>query len=397
MEYTDITTDAQLRDFCDDVAQAQVIGFDTEFVSEDTYEPDLCLLQIVADGRLAVVDTKTVEDVTPFWTLLAEGQQETIAHAAREEFLFCMRATGERPGNLIDLQVAAGLIGLEFPISYGNLVHRLLGKTVPKGETRTDWRRRPLSKRQVQYALNDVVYLEPLRDAIFKRLEKLGRLDWLSQEMAAWQDALEESLSRQRWKRVSGISGLSPRSMAIVRELWHWREAEAERRNLPPRRVVRDDLIIEMAKRQTSDPKRIKAVRGMHHRDLQKKVGEMAACVRRALDLPEQDLPRTQRRAAPKQLAVLGQFLATALASVCHRNHLAPSLVASVQDVRDFVALELNMADTSDGPLPKLAAGWRKEVVGNLIDDFLTGKLAIRIDDPLSDHPLKLERTDRDS
>ena len=397
MEYTDITTDAQLKDFCARASKAKDIAFDTEFVSEDTYHSDLCLVQVAADKELAVIDTKAISDADPFWELLAEGNHTTIAHAAREEFLFCLRATGKRPANLIDLQVAAGLVGIEYPASYGNLVGKLMGKTVPKGETRTDWRRRPLSRRQIEYALNDVLYLVQMRDALKKRLAELGRLAWLDEEMLAWQDNLEESVSRQRWMRVSGISGLSPRSMAIVRELWHWREDEAQRRNTPARRVLRDDLIVEMAKRQTADPKRIKAVRGMHFRDVQKHIDELAKCVQRGLDLDDKDLPRRARRDPPKQLNMLGQFLATALSSVCHRNHLAHSLVGSVSDVREFVAYELNVGRLPDDDLPKLASGWRKEVVGTLIDDLLEGRLAIRIDDPLSDHPLTLERVDESS
>lgn len=392
MEYTDITTDRQLREYCQRIAGAEFIAFDTEFVSEDTYEPDLCLIQVAVGGEFTVIDAKAVENIDPFWELLADAPHETIVHAGREEFLFCLRATGKRPHKLFDLQIAGGLIGLEYPASYGNLVGKLLGESIPKGETRTDWRRRPLSKRQIEYALNDVVHLQQLRDAIVKRLEALDRLNWLEEEMRTWQDGLEESISRQRWRRVSGISGLSPRSMAIVRELWHWREERARQRNLPPRRVLRDDLIVEMARRQTDDPRRIKAVRGMRHRELQKQIPELAKCVQRALDLKNEELPRSPRRQTPKQLAVLGQFLATALASVCHRNQLAPSLVGSVQDVRSFVAYELNIDRSDDEEPPKLATGWRKEVVGKLIDDLLDGKLAIRIDDPLSEHPLTLER-----
>ena len=397
MEYTDITTDRQFAEFCRRAATSDDIAFDTEFVSEDTYHSDLCLLQIATDDELAVVDTKAVADVTPFWEMLAAGGHTTIAHAAREEFLFCLRATGRRPANLVDLQVAAGLIGLEYPISYGNLCNKLLGESLPKGETRTDWRRRPLSKRQIEYALNDVVYLKQTRDLLRQRLAELGRLEWLEEEMLAWQDMLEESVSRQRWKRVSGISGLSARSMAIVRELWHWREAEAERRDVPARRVLRDDLIVEMAKRKTADPKRIKAVRGMHFRDLQKHLNDLAACVQRALDLKEKELPRNARRDPLKQLTMLGQFLNTALSSVCHRNYLAPSLVGSVSDVREFVGYELNVGRLPEDGLPKLAKGWRKEVVGTLIDDLLAGRLAIRIDDPLSAHPLTLDRVDKDA
>jgi ribonuclease D len=292
---------------------------------------------------------------------------------------------------MIDLQIAAGFVGLEYPASYGNLISKVVGKTLGKGETRTDWRRRPLSKAQIDYALQDVVYLHALRDGLLTDIDKLGRRAWLDEEMQTSQAALEETLSRQRWRRVSGISGLSPRAMAIVRELWRWRESEALRRNVPVKRVLRDDLLVEMARRQTADVSRIKAVRGMNRRDVTPHLKDFAECIERALALKNDELPRTERRDLPPQLTVLGQFLAAALASVCRLQNLAPSLVFTLQDIRDFVAHELGYSQPEDDP-PRLAVGWRAEVIGDLIDDFLAGKLAIRIDDPLSDHPLKLEK-----
>ena len=389
-KYTDITTAAELQQFCNRHRATASIGFDTEFVSEDTFIPDLCLIQVAVAGELAVIDTKTIEDLAPFWQLLTTAQ-ETVVHAAREEFLFCLRSTGQRPGGMVDLQIAAGFVGLEYPASYGNLIGKVVGKSLGKGETRTDWRRRPLTKPQIDYALQDVVYLHALRDGLLNDIEKLGRTKWLAEEMETSQAALEETLSRQRWRRVSGISGLSPRAMAIVRELWRWRDAEALRRNVPVKRVLRDDLLVEMARRQTADVSRIKAVRGMNRRDVTPHLQDFAECIERALALKNEELPRTERRDLPAQLTVLGQFLAAALASVCRLENLAPSLVFTLQDIRDFVAHELGYSQPDDEP-PRLAVGWRAEVIGELIDDFLAGKLAIRIDDPLSDHPLKLEK-----
>ena len=391
MDYVDIHTDEQLQQYCPSLQSAGLIGFDTEFVSEDTYTPDLCLIQVVADGELAVIDTKTVDDLTPFWNCLAADGHETVVHAAREEFLFCHRSVQQPPAGLLDLQIAAGLAGFEYPASYGNLISRLLGQDLPKGETRTDWRRRPLTQQQIDYALKDVIYLEPLRDALYKRLDKLNRRDWLVEEMQTWQDNLLAAMNHQRWRRVSGVSGLSPRSMAIVRELWQWREAEALRRNTPPKRVLRDDLIVEMARRKTADARRIGAVRGMNRRDLKPYVDQFADCVAAALDLPGSELPRSNRKEMPAQLTVLGQFLATALGGICRKASIAPSLVATVQDVRDLIAHRLGFSD--DEQPPRLARGWRAELVGHLIEDLLAGRVSIRIADPLSDSPLVFDKT----
>ncbi len=390
MDYESITTQYDLLAYCDRLAGAKTIAFDTEFVSEDSYRPDLCLIQVAADGALAMIDTKTVDDVRPFWEVLAADGHETIAHAGREEFHFCRRAVGQRPRRLYDIQIAAGLVGLEYPASLQNLLGKVLGKSLPKGETRTDWRRRPLSRRQIEYALHDAAHLEPLRDALVEQLESLGRRTWLDDEMEAWQAKLEHAETQLRWRRVGGMSGLSDRQLAIVREVWRWREAEAERRNRHAKRVLRDDLVVELARRKTADPKRISAVRGFQRRDLQSHVRDLAACVERALALPKEQCPQPIRRDSLPQLAVIGQFLATAVANRCRSLKVAPALTASVQDVRDLVAHRLGLRSSADGP-PALSQGWRAEVVGQLVDDLLAGRLGIRITDPLSDTPISFE------
>ncbi len=367
------------------------MAFDTEFVSEDNYRPDLCLLQIAAGGQLAVVDTHAVREITPFWELLATPGRETIVHAGREELRFCEAAIGKRPAQLVDIQIAAALIGLEYPAAYGTLIARLIGKTLPKGETRTDWRRRPLSESQITYALQDVLYLEQMRDILVGEIDKLGRRSWLEAEMLAWQEQVEEAENGERWRRVSGISGLSAKSLAIVRELWHWREEEARRRNSPVKRVLRDDLIVELAKRGTADPKRISAVRGLERGDLQRQMPKLTACIERALALPESEYPRHQRGASLSQLTLIGQFLSTALSSICRSAQVAPSLVGTAQDIRELIAYRLGLNDYRSDDPPALAQGWREEVVGHVIEDLLRGKLAIRITDPVSDHPLSFE------
>ena len=189
--------------------------------------------------------------------------------------------------------------------------------------------------------MQDVYYLGLIRDRVHARLEELGRLAWMKEETAAWCEELCRATSSERWRRVSGNSGLDQRSLAIVHELWKWREGEAKHRDQPARRVLRDDLIIELAKRQTADVKRIRAVRGLERGDLLRKIDDIAACIQRALALPAEECPpRTPREATP-QLSVLGQFLFAALGSVCRQAHLAPNLVGGPNDIRDWIAWRL--------------------------------------------------------
>lgn len=391
VQYDFITTEEQLKDYCASIESAGAIAFDTEFVSEDNYRPDLCLLQIAAAGRLAVVDTHAVRDVDRFWELVATPGRETIVHAGREEFRFCQAAIGKRPHKLVDVQIAAALIGLEYPAAYGTLISKLLGKTLPKGETRTDWRRRPLTENQLTYALQDVLYLEQIRNLLMDQIDKLGRRSWLESEMLAWQQQVENTENGERWRRVSGISGMSSKSLAILREIWHWREEEARRRNLPAKRVLRDDLLVELAKRGTPDPKRISAVRGLERSDLQRHMPKIAACIQTALDMNESEYPRHHRGSGLSQLTLIGQFLSTALGSVCRTQRVAASIVGTAQDVRELIAYRLGLEDYPPDDLPVLATGWRAEVVGHRIEDLLKGRASIRITDPLSDHPLSFE------
>lgn len=391
MHYDHVTTERQLSDLCSKLAEADIVAFDTEFVSEDTYQPELCLIQVAARGTLAIIDPLAVQDLHPFWELLTTGGRETLVHSGREEFRFCLRETGRRPAGWFDIQIAAGLVGLEYPASYGTLAYRLLEKSLAKGETRTDWRRRPLSARQLEYALQDVLDLETIRWKLYEQLDKLGRVGWLEAELLEWQADLEESERGEKWRRIGGLTGMSRRSLAVVRELWQWRDAEAQRRDIPPRRILRDDLLLELAKRQTADMKRIRVVRGMEWGNVQKHLPAIGERIQLAMALPDSKLPVVERRSSRPQLNLLGQFLSTALGSICRSASVSPSLAATTQDVRDLIAYRLNLGGFDDGEVPLLARGWRAEVVGQVIDHLLSGDLSIRITNPLDEEPLAFE------
>jgi ribonuclease D len=396
VQHHDITTDEQLRQYCQNLVHAKTIAFDTEFVSEHTYRPVLCLIQVAADGELAVIDPIAIGDVTPFWEAVAAPGHETIVHAGRGELEFCVQAVDRWPERLFDVQIAAALAGAEYPAGLGSLISKFLGQPPPKHETRTDWRRRPLSKRQVEYAINDARFLPPLRDAIHGKLSESGRLGWLDDEMESWREEIVHSLSEERWRRVSGNSGLDARTLAVVRELFRWRDGEARRRNQPARRVLRDDLIVEIARRGSADPKHIQAVRGMERGDLQRRMGELATAVQRALDLPDAECPERPTRERVPELSVLGQFLFAALGSIAREAQLAPNLIGTPNDIREWMAYRAAKSHAAHDNPPQLAHGWRAEFVGRLFEDLLDGKLSIRVADATSDHPLAFERHDRD-
>ena len=359
-----ITTPQALEALCRSLAEAPLIGIDTEFVSEDTFRPELCLIQVSTADELATIDPLALADLTPFWQTMVEGEHVTILHAGREELNFFLRGAGAVPKHLFDVQIAAGFCSNEYPSSYSSVVGKFVGHQPAKGEQRTDWRRRPLSKAQIEYALEDVRYLLPLYQRLTELLEQAGRSEWLADEMQAWQTEVVAANGRKDWRRVSGIGKLSPRCLAIVRELWTWRHEEAESRNQPPKRILRDDLLVEIAKRKVDSADRIMSIRGIERTPARRKAQELADCVTRGLEGPTERLNGGDRKMElPSQLNLLGQFLAPALGTICRRAEIATSMVGTASDVRELIAYRIGLGN-GDHPLPALAVGWRRRSWG---------------------------------
>ena len=387
MQHESINTADHLRRFCQEIAQEPLIAFDTEFVSEDTYRPRLCLIQVAAGDRLAIIDPIQFAETEPFWELLSEPGRTVIAHAAREESRFCYRFTGKPIAGLFDTQLAAGFVGMEYPASLATLVQRLVNKTLPKGETRTDWGRRPLSRDQIHYALNDVSDLVEMYNQLAAMVDKLNRRSWLDEETGNFQQKIIDAETRENWRRVSGSSGLKPRQLEAVRQLWLWREEQAKKLDRLPRRVLRDDLLVELARRGTTDQQKIRSIRGMERRGLIEQYGAIAAAIQTALDTPEKDLPKRPRGTRRVVSPMLSQFLSTAIACISRQHKLAPPIVGNADDVRELLGYELD--HRQNDPIPALLNGWRGEIVGKTFRRLLHGEVAIRIADVREPQPLE--------
>ncbi|MDV6030564.1 MAG: ribonuclease D [Phycisphaera sp. RhM] len=392
MEYESISAIDDLRQFCDELADAPIIAFDTEFVSEDRYRPQLCLIQVAAGDRLAIIDPLAMHTTAPFWDLLVQPGRTVIAHAAREECRFCYQFTNQPIAGLFDTQLAAGFSGMEFPISLGNLVNRLTGKTLAKGESRTNWRHRPLSRDQLNYALQDVTDLEAMywmqRDAI----EKLNRRAWLEEETEIRQQKVIQHETSENWRRVSGCAGMTPRQLEIIRHLWRWRDQRAETLDRPVRRVMRDDLMVELAKRGSAEIKKIRNIRGMDWRGYSAHYDDISAAIQAALEVPDDQLPRRTRKSRGVISPMLSQFLSTSMACISRQNKLAPSIVGNADDVKEVLGFEL---DPKEGDkIPSLLTGWRGEIVGKTFRRLLSGHAAIRVADVRKEQPLEFVELD---
>lgn len=404
MEFDLIESQNHFLDLCQQLSDSDWMGFDTEFVSEDCYRPDLCLIQVATQKNLAIIDPLGLKDLQPFWDLLLDPKRKIVVHAGREETLFCYRATGQLIPNLFDIQIASGFIGLEYPASYATLLQRLIGYKLDKGETRTDWRARPLSGSQLQYAAEDVAHLDELHRKLTHQLSEAGRLEWLTDEINQWLHKLVHQENQEQWHRLSGASSLSPRSNAILRELWVWRHRLAAQRNIPPRRLVRDDLLVELARRASSDPKRIANLRGMHHPGMKQYVEPIARCIERGIEAPEIRLSKPHRGRRDDVSGLVAQLLQVALASLCRNKKIAPQLVATNEDLREWADYRLSEKRSSQAKnkaaavpfldnLPRLLTGWRGEIFGTELDGLLHGNIGVFVRSLHSENPLELRHT----
>ncbi len=380
---TIVANPTQLADCLDHLESTPVIGFDTEFVGEDSFRPELCLVQVATDAHLFVIDPFSCGPLDRFWSILTNPKKSVVVHAGREDLRICHFAVGQPPAGVCDVQLAAGLVGFNYPIGYAGLVQELLSVRMSKGETLTDWRRRPLMPAQMRYAFDDVRFLLPVWQRLAARLERNSRTAWAEEEFATFvKKAVADEAAIERWRKLKGLGSLDRRGLAIVREIFAWREGFAQRVNRPPRMLLRDDLIGEIARRAPRTLDDLQSLRGLPR-------GEPEAileAVRRARALPLDQLPELEARENdPPNVITLGNLLGVVLADLCSRKHLASSLVASGQDLKAIVR-----ARAANQPLPDipLTRGWRAAAVLPELLAILDGQHAIRVAKPSSPAPL---------
>jgi ribonuclease D len=383
-----VNTPEELAECCSYLAGCRQLGLDTEFVGEDSYHPHLCLVQVATPERLILIDPLSAGPLDAFWKLIADPNRVTVAHAGREEVRLCHRCVGQPPGDLFDVQVAAGLIGLSYPLGHATLVSQVLGVQLAKGETRTEWRHRPLTSQQIRYAFDDVRYLLPLWQKMSAELEALGRTPWAREEFGrlTLHAAPEEEAVSEKWRKLRGLGALDRRRLALARALYQWREQMADRLNRPARVVLRDDLLIEIARRNPAKERDLHPVRGLARRD----APSIFRAIEAARALPAEQWPAlAERDQDPPQVGWLSNVVGAVLGDFCLRKRLAGNLVASGQDIKLLVRAKMQ-----GGPLPAdslLSHGWRREHILPELEAVLEGRRALRIGDLKADTPFKIE------
>lgn len=374
---TPITHQDELQALCEALSQSDFICVDTEFHRETTYWPELCLIQASAPGVEGLIDPLSDDlDIGPFLQLISEESRIKVFHAARQDLEIFNRLIGHPPGPIFDTQIAAMALGLGDSISYDNLVQRVLRRQIDKSSQFTDWTRRPLSDKQLTYALGDVTHL---RDAYLKMREDLearDRMRWVVEEMAYLEDpALYDTAPENAWQRLK-IRKPKKDYAAIVAAVAGWREARAQELDKPRRRILKDDAIQEIADQRPRDEAGFERLRAVPNGFIRSRhaTGLVDAVVA-AIDDPDAyapPLPKRQQNpqtppGAPEMLKVL-------LKHVSDEADVVPRLIANAADIERIARGD------SD---PDIAAfnGWREEVFGAKARALLSGKLALSFED----------------
>ncbi len=354
-----ITTTDALDAFCRKLAGAEYITVDTEFLREKTYWPQLCLVQVGGpDGAVAIDPLAEGIDLAPLFGVMTDPSILKVFHAARQDVEIFWHLSGSIPHPLFDTQVAAMVCGFGESVGYETLVTKLAGARIDKSSRFTDWSHRPLTERQLTYALSDVIHLRPAYEKLKRRLLRTGRAHWLEEEMAVLTDPATYRVDPETsWQRLK-VRTHKPRFTAILRELAAWREREAQRRDLPRSRVLRDESLLEIAAHAPTSVDDLARTRGMGRGVAEGRQGaEIMGCVQRALALPDSELPRIEpREEPPPGLQPVVELLRVLLKMKCEANNVASKLVASAADLEAIAA-----GDEADVPAMH---GWRRELFG---------------------------------
>lgn len=370
-----IETTDQLAALCARLAEEPFVTVDTEFLRDKTYWPQLCLVQLASRREAVAIDPLAPGiDLDPLFALMANPAVLKVFHAARQDVEIFVQMAGAVPAPLFDTQVAAMVCGFGDAASYETLAGKLAGARIDKSSRFTDWSNRPLTDRQVEYALADVTHLRVVYDKLSQRLAKSGRADWLAEEMAVLTNAATYRLDPdQAWTRLKPRGG-TPQFLNVLRAVAAWRETEAQKRNLPRTRLIRDESILELASQTPTTVEDLARSRSITRGQAEGALGQsLLAAVKRGLEQPTSEAPRlADRLEVPSGRAALIELLKVLLKANCERHQVAQRLVA--------VSSDLDLIACQEHPDVPAMRGWRYEIFGADAQSLKRGELALTVD-----------------
>jgi len=374
-----VTTEPMLNELCTSLKDAKVLALDTEFVREKTYFHRLGLIQVASDEVCAAIDPIAVPNLEPFLDLLRKPDVLKVFHAGRQDLEILNRLAGEAIRPVFDTQVAGALLGWGAQISFARIVMKATGKKIHKGETYTDWCRRPLSQSQIDYALDDARFLVPVYNKVLKQLKKYDRLNWVEGEFEPLENPDNFRLPdpRKQFLKVKNLRSLKPANLAVLRELAAWREEEAIRRDCLPKAVVRDESLLEIARKMPAKPEALGAIRGFHRKEVGKSGKAILEAVARGRAVPESEIPELPENDGHVASRGVEELLAAFVQIRSEEMKIEPSILAQRKHVHDLVRCFDQKLDLTEH---FLFQGWRKEAIGTDLLAILNGERGLVID-----------------
>lgn len=352
---------------------APVLAVDTEFMREKTFWARLCLVQVATDSVCAIIDPLAIPDLSPLWGVMTDPATVKVMHAGSQDLEIFWRDMGQTVRPVFDTQIAATIAGFPQQVGYGALIKELLGITLDKSDTFTDWARRPLSDTQVEYALNDVRYLPEAYRLLRERLESHDRLSWLEADFSRLEDPATYDIDpEQMFRRLKKLSSLSRRQLGVLQKVAAWREREARRRDIPRRWVMGDDSLVEIARRSPTTREQLLAVRGVADKMQKSAYAGVLEAVVQGVSMSEEELPRIdKRRRKPADIDGAVDLMAALVRLRAKQHDVAVPLLASRDDLEHLAG-----GDREDSALLQ---GWRWEIIGEELLELLDGHVRLAL------------------
>jgi ribonuclease D len=366
---TIISTTAELTAACRRFSRSESVTVDTEFMRESTYWPKLCVIQIASADEAVIIDALAPElELDSFFKLMKNEKVIKVFHAARQDIEIVFHLGGLIPHPVFDTQVAAMVCGFGDSISYDQLVQRLTGEKIDKSSRFTDWSRRPLSDRQIEYALADVTHLRDVYFALSQQLAEQNRTEWVREEMEVLTSPDTYQMEPEfAWQRLK-LRVRKPTEFAVLQSLAAWREQEAQTRDVPRGRVLKDDAIYEIATQQPTTPAALGQLRTIPRGfERSRSAEEILAAVKRALDLPKEKLPKV-----PNGNGAAVDLLKVLLKMISETHGVASKIIATVDDLEAIAA--------DDAAAVPALTGWRRELFGETALRLKRGGIALAVD-----------------
>jgi len=371
-----ITTQKDLEAVIAELAKSEFVTVDTEFIRETTFWPILCLIQMASPGVTALIDPLAPGlDLKPFFALMANEKITKVFHAARQDIEIVFHLGGLIPHPVFDTQVAAMVCGFGDSVSYDQLVQKITGERLDKSSRFTDWRHRPLSDKQLEYALADVTHLIDVYRHLKAELDRENRSHWLNEEMEVLTSReTYDPHPEDAWKRLK-MRVRKPLELAVIQAVAAWREREARERDVPRGRVIKDEAIYEIAQQQPRDATALARLRTTPKGwERSSTATALIGIVNAAVNLPKEDLPKLPKQQQMQEgTSAAGELLRVLLKIVAEQEGVAPKVLASSDDIEKIA---------SDGDTADVAAltGWRREVFGNTALKLVRGEIALRFE-----------------